>query len=144
MYFIVRGRRDDVMLNIAKARWIYHCERVKMAKRQRRRVNTEILMNRLNRLMTIVTTDLSETDKQQLPRSGWQHYNNHSDQQQTRDRRRLSATPIFKTNNQARRFLLAPQDKSCLKSKSNSKSPSLTPTYYSLCHLCSSSIGSFQ
>ena len=64
------GMEKEVMLNIAKARWIYHCERVKLAKRQRRRLNTEILEqteqtddNRCN--------DLSRTDKQQhqLPRS---------------------------------------------------------------------------
>ena len=37
-----KGVEKEVMLNIAKARWIYHCERVKLAKRQRRRLNTEI------------------------------------------------------------------------------------------------------
>jgi hypothetical protein len=50
------GMEKGVMLSIAKARWIYHCERVKMDKRQRKRLNTKILMNRLNRQMTIATT----------------------------------------------------------------------------------------
>ena len=50
------GMEKGVMLNIAKARWIYHCERVKMDKRQRKKLNTKILMNRLNRQMTIATT----------------------------------------------------------------------------------------
>ena len=45
-----------VMLNIAKARWIYHCERVKMDMKQRKRLNVKILMNRLNRRMMIVTS----------------------------------------------------------------------------------------
>ena len=45
-----------VMLTIAKARWIYHCERVKMDMKQRKRLNIDTLMNRLNRRMTIVTT----------------------------------------------------------------------------------------
>ena len=44
-----------VMLSIAKARWIYHCERVKMDMKQRKRLNTDILMNRLNRRMEIVS-----------------------------------------------------------------------------------------
>ena len=50
------GMDKGVMLNIAKARWIYHCERVKMDKRQRKKLNTKILMNKLNRQMTIATT----------------------------------------------------------------------------------------
>jgi hypothetical protein len=50
------GMEKKVMLNIAKARWIYHCERVKMDKRQRKRLNTTTLMNRLNRQMMIVAT----------------------------------------------------------------------------------------
>ncbi len=50
------GMEREVMLKIAKARWIYHCERVKMDKRQRKRLNTTTLMNRLNRRMKIVAT----------------------------------------------------------------------------------------
>ena len=50
------GMEKGLMLNIAKTRWIYHCERVKMDKRQRKKLNTKILMNRLNRQMTIATT----------------------------------------------------------------------------------------
>ena len=45
-----------VMLNIAKARWIYRCERVKMDMRQRKRMNMKTLMNRLNRRMVIVAS----------------------------------------------------------------------------------------
>ncbi len=45
-----------VMLNIAKARWIYHCERVKMDMKQRKRLNVKTLMNRLDRRMKIVAT----------------------------------------------------------------------------------------
>ena len=48
------GMEREVMLNIAKARWIYHCQRVKIDMGQSRRLNTEILMNRLDRRMTIV------------------------------------------------------------------------------------------
>jgi hypothetical protein len=50
------GMERIVMLTIAKARWIYHCERVKMDKRQRNIMNTVTLMNRLHRRMTIVST----------------------------------------------------------------------------------------
>ena len=52
------GMEKGVMLNIAKARWIYHCERVKMDKKQRNRLNIKILMNRLNRRMIIATTKI--------------------------------------------------------------------------------------
>jgi len=48
------GMERGMMLTIAKARWIYHCQRVKMDMGQNRRLNTEILMNRLDRRMTIV------------------------------------------------------------------------------------------
>ena len=48
------GMERGVMVSIAKARWIYHCERVKMDMRQRKRMNVETLMNRLDRRMTIV------------------------------------------------------------------------------------------
>ncbi len=50
------GMEKEVMLTIAKARWIHHCERVKMDKRQRKRLNAKILINRLNRQMTITKT----------------------------------------------------------------------------------------
>jgi hypothetical protein len=50
------GMERGVMVRIAKARWIYHCERVKMDKKQRKRLNIETLMNRLNRRMTIAAT----------------------------------------------------------------------------------------
>ena len=56
----------NVKISIAKARWIYHCQRVKMDMRQSKRLNVEILMNKLHRRMTIVSTLMgSETDKQQ-------------------------------------------------------------------------------
>jgi hypothetical protein len=68
------GMERGVKLSIAKARWIYHCQRVKMDMRQSKRLNIETLMNRLNRRMTIVSTlmERSETDKQQqqAPRAG--------------------------------------------------------------------------
>ena len=50
------GMEREVMLSIAKARWIYHCERVKMDLKQRKRLDTEMLMNGLNRRTTIVST----------------------------------------------------------------------------------------
>ena len=50
------GMERGAMITIAKARWVYHCERLKRAMKQRKRLNTEILMNRLNRRMIIVTT----------------------------------------------------------------------------------------
>ena len=50
------GMERGVMLSIAKARWIYHCERVKMDMRKRKRLNTTTLMNRLNRRMTVTAT----------------------------------------------------------------------------------------
>ena len=43
------GLERTEMLNIAKARWVYHCERCKMDKGQRKRMNIQILMNRLER-----------------------------------------------------------------------------------------------
>jgi hypothetical protein len=43
-----------VTLTIAKARWIYHCERVKMDMKKKRRLDTKTLMNRLDRQMMIV------------------------------------------------------------------------------------------
>ena len=39
---------------IAKARWIYHCERCKIDLGKRRRMNLEIVMQRLDRRMEIV------------------------------------------------------------------------------------------
>ena len=50
------GMEKGVMVQIAKARWIYHCERVKMDMRQRKRLNIDTLMNRLDRRMKIVET----------------------------------------------------------------------------------------
>ena len=49
-----------VKLRIAKARWIYHCQRVKMDMKQSKRLNVEILMNRLNRLNNRGNTDGEE------------------------------------------------------------------------------------
>jgi hypothetical protein len=46
---------------IAKARWIYHCERCKIDIGKRRRMNIEIVMQRLDRRMKII----AEADKQQ-------------------------------------------------------------------------------
>jgi hypothetical protein len=48
------GMEKGVMVRIAKARWIYHCERVKMDVGKRKRLNIDTLMNRLDRRMTIV------------------------------------------------------------------------------------------
>ena len=50
------GMEKGVMVLIAKARWIYHCERVKIGMRQRKRLNIDMLMNRLDRRMIVVTT----------------------------------------------------------------------------------------
>ena len=50
------GMERGAMITIAKARWIYHCERVKMDMKKTKRLNIETLMNRLNRRMTIVAT----------------------------------------------------------------------------------------
>ena len=55
-----KGMEKQEMLTVAKARWIYHCERCKMDMKQRKRLNTEILMNRLNRRMKIVTEQHSQ------------------------------------------------------------------------------------
>jgi hypothetical protein len=49
------GMEKEMMLKIAKARWVYHCERVKMDMKQTKRLNTNTLMNRLNRRMEIVS-----------------------------------------------------------------------------------------
>ncbi len=48
------GIEREEMLNIAKARWIYHCERCKMDMKQRNRFTIETLMNRLDRKMQII------------------------------------------------------------------------------------------
>jgi hypothetical protein len=68
------GMERGMKLSIAKARWIYHCQRVKMDMKQSKRLNIDILMNRLNRRMTIVSTMMGrmETDeqKQKPPRAG--------------------------------------------------------------------------
>ena len=43
------------MLMVAKARWIYHCERCKIDMKQRKRIYITVLMNRLTRRMKITT-----------------------------------------------------------------------------------------
>jgi hypothetical protein len=43
------------MLMVAKARWIYHCERCKIDMKQRKRIDITLLMNRLTRRMKIAT-----------------------------------------------------------------------------------------
>ena len=43
------------MLMVAKARWIYHCERCKIDMKQRKRIDITVLMNRLTRRMKITT-----------------------------------------------------------------------------------------
>jgi hypothetical protein len=52
------GMKKEEMVHIAKARWIYHCERVKMDMKQKKRLNIDTLINRLNRRMTIIATML--------------------------------------------------------------------------------------
>ena len=42
---------EGVILKIATARWIYHCERVNMDMKKKRRLNPKTLMNRLDRRM---------------------------------------------------------------------------------------------
>ena len=49
------GMENREMIAIAKARWIYHCERCKIDMKQRRRLNITILMNKLNRRIQIAT-----------------------------------------------------------------------------------------
>ena len=49
------GMDGEVILTIAKARWIYHCERVKLDMKKKKRLNIDILMNKLNRQMEIVS-----------------------------------------------------------------------------------------
>ena len=44
---------EGVKVLIAKARWIYHCERCKIDHGTRRRMNLEIVMQRLDRRMKI-------------------------------------------------------------------------------------------
>ena len=48
------GMEENMMVLIAKARWVYHCERCKMDRKKRRRLNMETLMNRLDRRMAII------------------------------------------------------------------------------------------
>ena len=45
---------EKVKVLIAKARWIYHCERCKIDQGKRKRMNIEIVMQRLDRRMKIV------------------------------------------------------------------------------------------
>ena len=45
--------RQEILI-IAKARWIYHCERCKMDMGRRRKLNIEVLMNRLERRVRVV------------------------------------------------------------------------------------------
>jgi len=46
------GLEERVIFKIATARWIYHCERVNMDMKKKSRLDTKILMNRLDRRMT--------------------------------------------------------------------------------------------
>ena len=46
---------EKEMLMVAKARWIYHCERCKIDMKQRKRIDITVLMNRLTRRMKITT-----------------------------------------------------------------------------------------
>jgi len=45
---------EKLKLMIAKVRWIYHCERCKIDQGKRRRMNIEIIMQRLDRRMKII------------------------------------------------------------------------------------------
>ena len=45
--------RQEILI-ITKARWIYHCERCKMDMGRRRKLNIEVLMNRLERRVRVV------------------------------------------------------------------------------------------
>ena len=51
--------RQEV-LSIAKARWIYHCERCKMDMGQRRKMNIDVLMNRLDRRVKLAKEAAAE------------------------------------------------------------------------------------
>ena len=46
-----KGMEEKQMILIAKARWVYHCERCKIDIRRRKRVVIKVLMNRLERRM---------------------------------------------------------------------------------------------
>ena len=48
------GMEEERKVVIAKARWIYHCERCKMDKRRRKRMNMEALMNRLAKRLAVI------------------------------------------------------------------------------------------
>ena len=49
----VENMEEQEKVSIAIARWIYHCERCKIANKKKKRLNTQTLMNRWHRRMTI-------------------------------------------------------------------------------------------
>ena len=49
----VEDMEEQEKMSIATARWIYHCERCKIANKKKKRLNTQTLMNRWHRRMTI-------------------------------------------------------------------------------------------
>ncbi len=46
------GMERGMKLSIARARWIYHCQRVKRDMKQSKRLNVDIQRNKLNRRNT--------------------------------------------------------------------------------------------
>jgi hypothetical protein len=54
---------EGVKVLIAKARWIYHCERCKIDQGKRRRMNLEIVMQRLDRRMKITEEASAKAQK---------------------------------------------------------------------------------
>ena len=50
---------DHLATMIAKARWIYHCQRCKIGNRQKKRMNIETVIQKLDRRMKVVA-DLSK------------------------------------------------------------------------------------
>ena len=50
------GMKEETMVLIATARWVYHCERCKIDRGRRKRMNIEVVMNRLERRMNITAT----------------------------------------------------------------------------------------
>ena len=53
------GMDDHLTTMIAKARWIYHCQRCKIDNGQKKRMNIETVMQKLDRRMKVVA-DLSK------------------------------------------------------------------------------------
>jgi len=61
---------------IAKARWIFHCERCNVDHRKKKRINHKTALQKTNKRMTIITNNFEEIRKQTEEITTLTHNNN--------------------------------------------------------------------